>query len=55
MSSTTLEIIQGLSQAAANNDGAHDSGHLMMEKKKSRPSKKIGCPIMDKRVWTDSL
>ena len=52
MSSTTLEIIQGLSQAAANAyDGAHDERFTSDGESRSMGLKREeGCPIMDKRV-----
>ena len=52
MSSTTLEIIQGLSQAAANAyDGAHDERYSYDGQSRSMGLKREeGCPIMDKRV-----
>ena len=52
MSSTTLEIIQGLSQAAANAyDGAHDERFTPDGESRSMGLKREeGCPIMDKRV-----
>ena len=52
MSSTTLEIIQGLAQAAANSyDGAHDSRTSYDgEEKRVGLQREIGCPIEDKRV-----
>ena len=52
MSSTTLEIIQGLSQAAANSyDGSHDSRTSYDgEERRVGLQREIGCPIMDKRV-----
>jgi len=50
--STTLEIIQGLSQAAANAyDGAHDERFTLDgQVKKVGLRREEGCPIMDKRV-----
>jgi len=52
MSNTTLEIIQGLSQAAANAyDGAHDERYSYDGQSRSMGLKREeGCPIMDKRV-----
>ena len=52
MSSNTLEIIQGLAQAAANGyDGAHDERFsLDGEVHKTGLNREEGCPIMDKRV-----
>jgi hypothetical protein len=52
MSSTTLEIIQGLNQAAANGyDGAHDERYVRDgEAKKIGLSRENGCPLMDSRV-----
>lgn len=52
MSSTTLEIIQGLSQAAANAyDGGHDERFsLDGQVRKVGLNREQGCPIMDKRV-----
>ena len=52
MSSTTLEIIQGLSQAAANvYDGAHDERYSYDGESRSMGLKREeGCPILDKRV-----
>jgi hypothetical protein len=49
---TTLEIIQGLSQAAANAyDGAHDERFsLDGQVRKVGLKREEGCPIMDKRV-----
>ena len=50
--STTLEIIQGLSQAAANAyDGVHDERFsLDGQVRKVGLKREEGCPIMDKRV-----
>ena len=50
--STTLEIIQGLSQAAANAyDGVHDERFsLDGQVRKVGLRREEGCPIMDKRV-----
>ena len=50
--STTLEIIQGLSQAAANAyDGAHDERFsLDGQVRKVGLKREEGCPIMDSRV-----
>ena len=52
MSSTTLEIIQGLAQAAANAyDGAHDDRFsLDGQSRKVGLRREEGCPLMDKRV-----
>jgi hypothetical protein len=52
MSSTTLEIIQGLAQAASNAyDGAHDERFsLDGQVRKVGLQREEGCPIMDKRV-----
>jgi hypothetical protein len=52
MSSNTLEIIQGLAQAAANGyDGAHDERYsLDGQVRKVGLRREEGCPIMDKRV-----
>ena len=52
MSNTTLEIIQGLAQAAANSyDGAHDERFSYDgEEKKVGLQREAGCPLMDKRV-----
>jgi hypothetical protein len=52
MSSTTLEIIQGLSQAAANSyDGAHDERFsLDGQLRKVGLQREQGCAIMDSRV-----
>ena len=52
MSSTTLEIIQGLAQAASNvYDGAHDERFSYDGESRSMGLKREeGCPIMDKRV-----
>ena len=52
MSNTTLEIIQGLSQAAANAyDGAHDERFSYDGESRTMGLKREeGCPIMDKRV-----
>ena len=52
MSSNTLEIIQGLAQAAANAyDGAHDERFVRDGEAKSVGLRREeGCPIMDKRV-----
>jgi len=52
MSSNTLEIIQGLAQAAANGwDGAHDPRFTLDgEEHKVGLKREEGCPIMDKRV-----
>jgi len=52
MSSSTLEIIQGLAQAAANAyDGAHDERFTLDgQVKKVGLNREEGCPIMDKRV-----
>ena len=52
MSSTTLEIIQGRAQAAANvYDGAHDERYSYDGESRSMGLKREeGCPLMDKRV-----
>ena len=52
MSNTTLEIIQGLSQAAANAyDGAHDKRFSYDGEERSMGLKREeGCPINDSRV-----
>lgn len=52
MSNTTLEIIQGLAQAAANAyDGAHDERYSYDGESRSMGlMREEGCPIMDKRV-----
>ena len=52
MSSTTLEIIQGLSQAAANAyDGAHDERFVRPGESVSMGMKREnGCPLNDSRV-----
>ena len=52
MSSNTLEIIQGLAQAAANGwDGNHDERYSLSDKPvKVGLKREEGCPIMDKRV-----
>ena len=52
MSSNTLEIIQGLAQAAANAwDGAHDERFTLDgQVRKVGLNREEGCPIMDKRV-----
>ena len=52
MSSSTLEIIQGLSQAAANAyDGVHDERFTLDgQVRKVGLRREEGCPIMDKRV-----
>jgi len=52
MSSSTLEIIQGLAQAAANAyDGAHDERFTLDgQVKKVGLNREQGCPIMDQRV-----
>ena len=52
MSNTTLEIIQGLSQAASNAyDGSHDERFSYDGESKSMGLKREeGCPILDKRV-----
>ena len=53
MSSTTLEIIQGLSQAAANGyDGAHDERYVASEDETKNVGLKRenGCPLIDSRV-----
>jgi hypothetical protein len=50
--STTLEIIQGLSQAAANvYDGVHDERYTLDGQVRSAGLRREeGCPLMDKRV-----
>ena len=50
--STTLEIIQGLSQAAANvYDGVHDERFTLDGQVRSAGLRREeGCPLMDKRV-----
>ena len=50
--STTLEIIQGLAQAAANAyDGAHDERFTLDGQiRKVGLRREEGCPLMDKRV-----
>ena len=52
MSSNTLEIIQGLAQAAANAwDGGHDERFTLDgQVRKVGLQREEGCPIMDKRV-----
>jgi len=52
MSNTTLEIIQGLSQAASNAyDGAHDERFSYDGQSRTMGLRREeGCPIMDKRV-----
>ena len=52
MSSTTLEIIQGLAQAAANGyDGAHDERFVRPDEGASMGLKREnGCPLNDSRV-----
>ena len=52
MSSNTLDIIQGLAQAAANGwDGAHDERYALDDQvRKVGLNREEGCPIMDKRV-----
>ena len=48
---TTLEIIQGIYQAAANAyDGAHDERFVTGDPKKVGLSREEGCPIIDSRV-----
>jgi hypothetical protein len=48
---TTLEIIQGITQAAANAyDGAHDERFVTGDPKKIGLSREEGCPITDSRV-----
>jgi len=48
---TTLEIIQGINQAAANAyDGAHDERFVDGDAKKVGLSREEGCPIIDSRV-----
>ena len=50
MSNTTLEIIQGLAQAAANvYDGAHDERYSYDGESRTMGLKREeGCPLMDK-------
>ncbi len=52
MSSSTLEIIQGLAQAAANAwDGGHDERFALDgQVRKVGLNREDGCPIMDQRV-----
>ena len=48
---TTLEIIQGINQAAANAyDGAHDQRFVTGDTKEIGLSREEGCPIVDSRV-----
>jgi len=48
---TTLEIIQGINQAAANAyDGSHDERFVVGDAKKIGLSREEGCPIVDSRV-----
>tara|TARA_R110002124_G_scaffold202715_6_gene369289 strand:+ start:352 stop:861 length:510 start_codon:yes stop_codon:yes gene_type:complete len=48
---TTLEIIQGINQAAANAyDGAHDERFVTGDTKEIGLSREEGCPITDSRV-----
>ena len=48
---TTLEIIQGINQAAANAyDGAHDERFVTGDAKDVGLSREEGCPIVDSRV-----
>tara|TARA_B100000963_G_scaffold361116_1_gene394937 strand:+ start:7372 stop:7881 length:510 start_codon:yes stop_codon:yes gene_type:complete len=48
---TTLEIIQGINQAAANAyDGSHDKRFVTGDAKEIGLSREEGCPIMDSRV-----
>ncbi len=48
---TTLEIIQGIQQAAANAyDGAHDQRFVTGDPKSIGLSREEGCPITDSRV-----
>jgi len=48
---TTLEIITGLNQAAANAyDGAHDARFVVGDTKELGLSREEGCPIVDSRV-----
>jgi len=48
---TTLEIIQGINQAAANAyDGSHDSRFVAGDTKEVGLSREEGCPIVDSRV-----
>ena len=52
MSSKTLEIIQGLAQAASNGyDGAHDERHTLDgQVRKVGLQREEGCPLTDSRV-----
>ena len=52
MSKTTLEIIQGLAQAAANSyDGAHDERYALDGRAvRVGLNREMGCPIIDQRV-----
>ena len=48
---TTLEIIQGINQAAANAyDGSHDQRFVTGDAKEIGLSREEGCPIVDSRV-----
>jgi hypothetical protein len=48
---TTLEIIQGINQAAANAyDGSHDQRFVAGDTKEIGLSREEGCPIIDSRV-----
>ena len=48
---TTLEIIQGINQAAANAyDGAHDERFVTGDTKEIGLNREEGCPIIDSRV-----
>ena len=48
---TTLEIIQGINQAAANAyDGAHDQRFVSGDTKEIGLGREEGCPIIDSRV-----
>ena len=48
---TTLEIIQGINQAAANAyDGSHDERFVTGDAKKIGLSREEGCPIVDSRI-----
>jgi hypothetical protein len=48
---TTLEIITGINQAAANAyDGAHDARFVVGDTKEIGLSREEGCPIVDSRV-----
>jgi hypothetical protein len=48
---TTLEIIQGINQAAANAyDGAHDKRFVTGDAKEIGLNREEGCPIIDSRI-----